>query len=34
MKKFFSVDRMTQDYIRLYSEILQSGATEAEQIVA
>jgi glycosyltransferase involved in cell wall biosynthesis len=34
MEKFFSVDRMTRDYIRLYSEILQNGVTESEQIVA
>ncbi len=34
MEKFFSVERMTQDYINLYTEILQNGVTEAEQIVA
>jgi glycosyltransferase involved in cell wall biosynthesis len=34
MEKFFSVDRMTQDYIKLYSELLQDGVTEVEQIVA
>jgi glycosyltransferase involved in cell wall biosynthesis len=34
MEKFFSVDRMTQDYIKLYTEILRDGVKDAEQIVA
>jgi glycosyltransferase involved in cell wall biosynthesis len=34
MKKFFSAERMTQDYINLYAEILRDGVAEAEQIVA
>jgi glycosyltransferase involved in cell wall biosynthesis len=34
MEKFFSVKRMTRDYIALYSEILRDGVAEAEQIVA
>jgi glycosyltransferase involved in cell wall biosynthesis len=34
MEKFFSVDRMTQDYIKLYTELLQDGLAEAERIVA
>lgn len=34
MEKSFSVDRMTQSYIKLYSEILRNEVTEAEQIVA
>jgi len=34
MEKFFSVERMTRDYINLYTEILQNGVTEVEQIVA
>jgi glycosyltransferase involved in cell wall biosynthesis len=34
MEKFFSVERMTRDYINLYTEILQDGVTEVEQIVA
>jgi glycosyltransferase involved in cell wall biosynthesis len=34
MEEFFSVDRMTRSYIKLYSEILRDGVTEAEQIVA
>jgi len=34
MEEFFSVKRMTQDYIALYSEILHDGVAEAEQIVA
>jgi glycosyltransferase involved in cell wall biosynthesis len=34
MEEFFSVKRMTQDYINLYSEILRDGVAEAEQIVA
>lgn len=34
MEEFFSVDRMTRSYIKLYSEILQDEVTEAEQIVA
>jgi glycosyltransferase involved in cell wall biosynthesis len=34
MEEFFSVERMTQEYIRLYSEILRDGVAEREQIVA
>jgi glycosyltransferase involved in cell wall biosynthesis len=34
MEEFFSVKRMTRDYIALYSEILRDGVAEAEQIVA
>lgn len=34
MEKFFTVERMTRDYINLYTEILQNGVTEVEQIVA
>lgn len=34
MEKFFSVERMTRDYISLYTEILQNGVKEVEQIVA
>ncbi|MGC2697349.1 MAG: glycosyltransferase family 4 protein [Candidatus Angelobacter sp.] len=34
MEEFFSVERMTRDYINLYTEILQNGVTEVEQIVA
>jgi len=34
MEEFFSVKRMTRDYINLYSEILRGGVAEAEQIVA
>jgi glycosyltransferase involved in cell wall biosynthesis len=34
MEEFFSVKRMTRDYINLYSEILRDGVAEAEQIVA
>ncbi len=34
MEEFFSVERMTRDYIALYSEILRDGVAEAEQIVA
>jgi len=34
MEKKFSLERMTADYINLYSEILHDGVTEAEQIVA
>ena len=34
MEEFFSVKRMTSDYINLYSEILRDGVAEAEQIVA
>src|SRR5215472_14278787 len=34
MEKSFSVERMTRDYINLYTEILQNGVTEVEQIVA
>jgi hypothetical protein len=34
MEEFFSVKRMTGDYINLYSEILRDGVAEAEQIVA
>jgi glycosyltransferase involved in cell wall biosynthesis len=34
MEKFFSVERMAGDYINLYTEILQNGVAEVEQIVA
>ena len=34
MEEFFSVERMTRDYINLYSEILRDDVAEAEQIVA
>ena len=34
VKEFFSVERMTRDYIKLYSEILSDGVAETEQIVA
>jgi glycosyltransferase involved in cell wall biosynthesis len=34
MEEFFSVERMTRDYINLYSEILRDGVAETEQIVA
>jgi glycosyltransferase involved in cell wall biosynthesis len=34
MEEFFSVERMTRDYINLYTEILQNGVKEVEQIVA
>ncbi|HEX9254882.1 MAG TPA: glycosyltransferase family 4 protein [Candidatus Angelobacter sp.] len=34
VNEFFSVERMTRDYISLYSEILHDGAAETEQIVA
>jgi glycosyltransferase involved in cell wall biosynthesis len=34
MEESFSVERMTRDYINLYSEILRDGVAEAEQIVA
>ena len=34
MEEFFSVARMTRDYINLYTEILQDGVKEVEQIVA
>jgi glycosyltransferase involved in cell wall biosynthesis len=34
MEESFSVERMTQEYIRLYSEILRDGVAEREQIVA
>jgi len=34
MEKFFSVERMTRDYIRLYAEVLQKGIAEAAQVVA
>jgi len=34
MEEFFSVERMTRDYIQLYTEILQNGVKEVEQIVA
>jgi glycosyltransferase involved in cell wall biosynthesis len=33
-EEFFSVQRMTRDYISLYSEILRDGVAEREQIVA
>jgi glycosyltransferase involved in cell wall biosynthesis len=34
MEEFFSLERMTRDYINLYTEILQDGVKEVEQIVA
>ena len=34
MEKRFSVDRMARDYVSLYTEILQDGVKEVEQIVA
>lgn len=34
MEEFFSAERMTRDYINLYTEILQNGVKEVEQIVA
>jgi glycosyltransferase involved in cell wall biosynthesis len=34
MEEFFSVQRMTSDYIHLYTEILQNGVKEVEQVVA
>jgi glycosyltransferase involved in cell wall biosynthesis len=34
MEEHFSVERMTRDYISLYSEILRDGVAETEQIVA
>jgi glycosyltransferase involved in cell wall biosynthesis len=34
MEKNFSLARMTRDYINLYTEILQNGVAEPEQIVA
>jgi glycosyltransferase involved in cell wall biosynthesis len=34
MEEFFSVERMTRDYISLYSEILRDDVAETEQIVA
>jgi glycosyltransferase involved in cell wall biosynthesis len=34
MEEFFSVARMTRDYINLYTEILRDGVAETEQIVA
>ncbi len=34
MEEFFSVQRMTRDYIKLYTEILSNEVTESEQIVA
>lgn len=34
MEEFFSAERMTRDYISLYSEILQNGVAEIEQSVA
>ena len=34
VEEFFSVERMTRDYIALYTEILQKDETEVEQIVA
>jgi glycosyltransferase involved in cell wall biosynthesis len=34
MEEFFSAERMTRDYISLYSEILRDGVAETEQIVA
>ena len=34
MEKFFSVERMTRDYINLYTEILHEGLKEVAQVVA
>ena len=34
MEEFFSVQRMTRDYINLYAEILRDGVTQMEQTVA
>jgi glycosyltransferase involved in cell wall biosynthesis len=34
MEEFFSVERMTRDYIQLYTEILDKGVSTAERIVA
>jgi glycosyltransferase involved in cell wall biosynthesis len=34
MEKLFSVERMTRDYINLYTELLQDGVKEMEQSVA
>jgi glycosyltransferase involved in cell wall biosynthesis len=34
MEKLFSVERMTQDYIKLYAEILRDDVAETEQISA
>jgi glycosyltransferase involved in cell wall biosynthesis len=34
MEDFFSAQRMTRDYINLYSEILRDGVSATEQIVA
>lgn len=34
MEEFFSVQRMTRDYIQLYTEILRDEVAETEQIVA
>jgi glycosyltransferase involved in cell wall biosynthesis len=34
MEESFSVERMTRDYISLYSEILRDRVAETEQIVA
>lgn len=34
MEEFFSVERMTRDYINLYTELLQDGVKEVEQSVA
>jgi glycosyltransferase involved in cell wall biosynthesis len=34
MEEFFSAERMTRDYISLYTEILQNGVEEVEQSVA
>lgn len=34
MEKLFSVERMTQDYIKLYAEILRDGVAETEQLSA
>ncbi|HEY1529075.1 MAG TPA: glycosyltransferase family 4 protein [Candidatus Angelobacter sp.] len=34
MEEFFSAERMTRDYINLYTEILRDGVAETEQIVA
>jgi glycosyltransferase involved in cell wall biosynthesis len=34
MEKFFSLERMTQDYIHLYTKILENGVEEVTQVVA
>jgi glycosyltransferase involved in cell wall biosynthesis len=34
MEEYFSVERMTRDYINLYTELLQQGVKAMEQNVA